>query len=322
VSFLAGWRLVFLVAPLLLLVAYVLAQRARQKAAVRFTSVEMLASVAPRRPGWQRHVAAVVLLAAVAVLVVGFARPLAASRVPRRHATVMLALDTSGSMISTDVAPNRLAAAQQAARNFVRALPPGVQLGLVMFSSGASVLVSPTSNRAAVLSAIDSLQATGATATGAAIDVSLNAISVLPVAGNGRRAPAAIVLMSDGNPTVGQGNLSPTAAVDAAALKAKAAGVPISTIAFGTETGTVDIQGRIVAVPSDPAAMAKIASESGGQTFTAETAGQLQSVYQQIGRVVGYQIHRHEVTAVFTGVALALVLLAAVAALAWNQRIL
>jgi Ca-activated chloride channel family protein len=225
-------------------------------------------------------------------------------------------------MIATDVAPTRLAAAQQAARNFVRALPSGVQLGLVSFASGASVLVAPTAHRGAVLTAIDDLQASGGTATGAAINLALNATSAQPVAANGKPAPAAIVLMSDGTPTIGQGSDSPAATVDAAAQKAKAAGVPISTIAFGTETGTVDIQGRTVSVPSDPAAMAKIASESGGQTFTAETAGQLQSVYQQIGRVVGYQVKHHEVTAVFTGVALALVLLAAMAALVWNQRIL
>ena len=108
----------------------------------------------------------------------------------------------------------------------------------------------------------------------------------------------------------------------AAVARMEWAGVPIDTIAFGTQNGTVDIQGRTVAVPADPAAMAQIATQSGGQTFTAETATQLKDVYQQIGRVVGYQSHQHEITATFTGIALALALLAGIAALIWRQQLL
>jgi Ca-activated chloride channel homolog len=320
-TFLSSGRLVLLAAPLALLAAYLLVQRARRKVVVRFTSVDMLASVAPRRPGWQRHIPAGILLGSLVVLVIGFARPAQAVRTPRQRATVVLALDTSGSMVANDVAPSRLAAAQEAARGFVNALPSGVQLGLVAFSSNARVLVPPTTDRTTVLAAIASLQAGGGTATGDAIDLSLNAITALPPGANGKAAPAAIVLMSDGTPTIGRGPESPAQAVTSAAAAAKQAGVPINTIAFGTQDGTVNIDGQIIPVPSDPAAMAQIASETNGRTFTAQTANQLKSVYGQIGRVVGYDVHRSEITAWFTGIALVLAIAAAISALVWNQRL-
>jgi Ca-activated chloride channel family protein len=321
VTFLSAWRLAFLVVPLGLLVAYLAAQRARQKTAVRFTSVDMLASVAPRRPGWQRHLPTAALIAAIVALIVGFAQPARAIRTPRQRASVILVLDTSGSMIANDVAPSRLAAAQQGARNFVTALPSGIQLGLEAFSTGPRMLVAPTTDRAAVLAAVDGLSAGGGTATGDAITLSLNAITALPPAANGKPAPAAIVLMSDGSPTIGTGDQSPTQSADNAASAAGQAGVKVHTIAYGTATGTIAVGGQTIPVPADPAAMARIAALSGGQTFTAETAGQLRSVYDQIGRAVGYDVHRREITAWFTGLGLVMAMAGAIAALIWTQRV-
>ncbi len=320
-TFVASWRLLFLVAPVALLVAYLLVQRSRPRVAVRFTSVDLLASVAPRRSGWQRHVASAALLGAMVLLVLGFAQPARVERTPKQRATVVLTLDISGSMVANDVTPSRLAAAQQAARGFVNALPPGVQLGLVSFSTSASVLVPPTSDRASVLAAINNLQAGGGTATGDAIRLALSSISTLPPGADGKAAPAAIVLMSDGTPTIGRGGTSPRQSVDDASAAAKQADVKIDTIAFGTQDGTVVVEGQTIAVPSDPAAMARIASSTGGQTFTAQTADQLKSVYHQIGRVVGYDVHRHEITAWFTGIGFAVAALAGIAALLWTQRI-
>jgi Ca-activated chloride channel family protein len=320
-TFLSSWRLLLLAGPAALLVAYLLAQRARRRTVVRFTSVDMLASVAPRRPGWQRHIAAGALLGALVLLVIGFAQPARALRTPRQRATVILTLDTSGSMVAGDVSPSRLGAAQQAAKTFVRALPSGVQLGLVTFSNTASVLVAPTSDRTTVLAAIDTLRADGGTATGDAIQLSLNAIAALPPGADGKKAPAAIVLMSDGAPTIGRGDQSATQAVTAASAAAKQAGVHINTIAFGTTDGVVVVQGRAIGVPADPAAMAQIASDTGGRTFTATSASQLRSVYNEIGRVVGYDVHRHEITAWFAGIGLAVAMVAAIAALIWNQRL-
>lgn len=320
-TFLSGWRLAFLAAPLALVVAYVLAQRSRQKAAVRFTSVGMLASVAPRRPGWQRHLPTAALIAAMVLLIVGFAQPARAVRTPKQRATVILVLDTSGSMIAGDVSPSRLAAAQLGARNFATALPSGVQLGLESFSSGSRMLVAPTTDRSSVLAAIDALTAGGGTATGDAITMALSAIKALPPAADGKPAPAAIVLMSDGSPTIGTGDATPEQSAEDAATAAGQAGVKIHTIAYGTTNGVVDIGGQSIPVPADPAAMARIAGLSGGQTFTAATASQLRSVYDQIGRAVGYDTHRREITAWFTGLGLLLAVGAAAGALVWTQRV-
>jgi Ca-activated chloride channel family protein len=321
-TFLSSGRLLLLAAPLALLVAYLIAQRARHRVALRFTSVDLLASVAPRRSGWQRHIPAAALLAALVVLVLGFAQPARAVRTPRQRATIVLALDVSASMSATDVAPNRLAAAEQEARGFVNALPPGLQLGLLSFDRTARMLVAPTSDRSTVLAAINGLQIGPGTATGDAIYLALDAVAAAPPGADGTKAPAAIVLMSDGTPTIGRGDQTPAQTVASAAAAAKQAGVAISTIAFGTQDGTVTIQGRMIPVPADPAAMADIAQATGGRSFTAESASQLKSVYDQIGRVVGYDVHQHEITVWFTGIALAMALLAAIAALIWSQRIL
>jgi Ca-activated chloride channel family protein len=277
--------------------------------------------VAPPRPGWQRHLPAAAFLGALLIFVLGFAQPARLISVPKQRATVVLTLDTSGSMVATDVAPTRLAAAQQAARGFVKALPSGVQIGLVDFSTSASVLVAPTSDRASVLAGIDGLQAGGGTATAAAIKLSVQTITTLPVGKGDQKAPGAIVLMSDGSPTIGENGMSPSASVASEAAAAKAAGVKINTIAFGTANGTITIQGEVLPVPADPTAMAQIASATNGKTFTAQSADQLKSVYSEIGRLVGYNVLHRDISAWFIGIAIALMIAAAAAALTWNQRL-
>jgi Ca-activated chloride channel family protein len=321
-TFLDSWRLVFLVVPILLLVAYVIRQRQRQKYAVRFTSVDLLASVAPRRPGWQRHLPAAGMLAAIALLVFGVARPAQTTKVARERGTVIVALDTSESMGATDVDPNRLDAAKQAARRFVESLPEGLQVGLLSFDENASMVVSPTSDRDAVRAGISQLQLGPGTATGPAISLALQAIAALPPGADGKPAPAVIVLMSDGTPTIGTGDLSPAEAVTQATTAAKAVSVPINTIAFGTPDGTVTVQGQQHPVPADPEAMARIANDTGGETFDAETADQLSRTYSKIATTIGYDTETHEITVWFTAFGLVAAALAAVAALVWSQRLL
>jgi len=312
---------VILAAPLALLVAYVVAQRARRKYALRFTSVDLLASVAPRRPGWQRHVSAALMLCAVAALAFGFARPTSTKKVARQRGTILLAIDTSGSMAATDVSPSRLVSAQAAARRFVSGLPAGLKVGLLQFDTTARVLVAPTTDHVPVLAAVDSLSIGGGTATGVAIESALDAVAALPAGADGKKAPAAVVLMSDGSPTIGAPGQTPDETVTEATAAAKKAGVPIDTIAFGTPSGTVTIQGETVPVPADPDAMAKIASASGGKSFTATTGNELNAVYDQIRKVVGFDTVRTDITEWFTGLALLLAVLAAGAALVWMQRI-
>ncbi len=158
-TFLSGWRLILLLAPIALLVAYLLVQRRRHTQVLRFTSVDLLDSVAPKRSGWQRHVPAVGVLASLVVMTIAFAQPAMALRTPVDRATLLLTLDTSGSMTADDVDPTRLDAAKDRARAFVDSLPDGVQVGIVTFNSNARLVVAPTQDRAALLNGIDSLEA-------------------------------------------------------------------------------------------------------------------------------------------------------------------
>ena len=320
-TFLSPARLLLLAVPVALLVAYLIAQRLRRRDVVRFTSVDLLASVAPRRPGWQRHLPAAGLLLALVCLTVGFARPTAATRVPRESGNVVLALDTSNSMGATDVAPSRLAAAVAAAKSFVNGLPHGLHVGVVSFDRTARLLVAPTADRATVLTSIERLELGPGTATGDALFTSLNTINATPVGADGKTPPAVVVLMSDGTPTVGQGDESPEQTVTRANQAAKQAGVPVDTIAYGTSQGTVDLQGQQYRVPADPAALEAIAAATGGKAFTATTGGELASVYDQITRTVGYTTQHREVTAWFTGLGLLICALAGSAALVWTNRL-
>ena len=320
-NFLSPWRLALLLVPALLAAAYVVMQRRRQQYAVRFTSVDLLGAVAPRRSGWQRHVAPALVALALVTLVVGFARPAHAVRVPRQRATVMLALDTSGSMGATDVSPSRLVAAEAAAKKFVDGLTPGIKVGLLSFDDTARVLVTPTADRTTVLDALTRLRLGGGTATGDAISLALDTISTQPADAKGGKVPAAIVLMSDGTPTVGRGDESPEQTLAAASTSAKQAGVPVDTIAFGTANGTVTSRGQTVPVPSDPAAMAKIAGDTSGRTFTAASGSELASVYKQIGRLVGFDKVTKELAVPVTGIAIVVLVIACAGALLWAPRI-
>ena len=303
---------------LLLLVAAVAAAygwqavRGARRHAVRFTNLDLLASVAPKRPGWRRHLPAALLVLSLAAMVVSLARPTRDERVPRERATVLLAIDVSISMDATDVPPSRLEAAQAAATTFARRLPPRINLGLVSFAGSATVRVAPTTDREAVVSAIDRLELAEATAIGDAVLACLDAIESMPV--DGEPVPASVVLMSDGETTVGVPN-------SRAAAAAERAGVPITTIGFGTDEGTIRYEGRVLPVPVNEEDLAQLAETTGGRTFSAATGEELQSVYEDIGSSVGYETEPREVGRWFTGVALALATLAAVGSLVWFSRI-
>jgi Ca-activated chloride channel homolog len=318
-TFLAGWWLLLLLAPLALLSAYVAAQRARARYSVRFTDVELLASVAPKRPGWQRHVAGGLLLAALSMMAVALGRPAIITRTPRERATVMLTLDTSASMAATDVTPSRLDAAKTQAKTFVAHLPAGIKVGVIQFSTTASVVAAPSVNRDTVNSAINGLQEDGGTATGDAIQLALQAIKALPVAVGNKPAPAVIVLLSDGTPTLPRDDA--IGAAEAAAQAAAAAHVAIDTIAFGTANGAVQVQGQLIPAPADPDTMTQIAVDSNGTAFTATSQDELGKVYDSIGRAVGYDLHKRDVSSWFIGIALLIGISAACASLIWMHRL-
>jgi Ca-activated chloride channel homolog len=316
--FSSPWWLLTLVGVAVLLVGYVVLQLRRKRYVARFSNVALLASVAPRRPGWRRHLTFAMLLLALIVLSLGVARPTATVRVPRDRATVMMAIDVSESMQATDVLPDRIRAAQSAAEQFADLLPPQINLGLVKFGGVASVLVPPTLDRDSVKKAIAGLQLESSTAIGEAVFACLDAINVFSqssTAKGDKPAPARIVLMSDGANNRGRSVASAEAA-------AKTASVPVSTIAFGTDTGTVDIDGQDIPVPADKATLSDLASQTGGTFHTAASAQQLAEVYANIGTQIGYTTTRRDISWRFLALGLLLGLGAGATSLLWAGRLL
>ena len=315
-TFIEQGRLWLLLGVLALAISYLINQRRRSKYAVRFTNLALLDSVAPKRPGWRRHLPAVMLLLALAGMVGAFAKPARDVRVPRERATIMMAIDTSVSMEATDVAPSRLKAAQNAAKEFVNLLPPRLNVGLVTFNGTAVVKVAPTQDREELLAAIDQLRLGERTAIGEAIYASLDAIKSAPKASDGKKVPARIVLMSDGETTSGRPDAQ-------AAAAAKKANVPVSTIAFGTSGGVIDLPGQEgpIAVPVNPAALAKVANATGGTAFTAATQNELKRVYEDIGSSVGYTTELKDITGTFVGWSLVFLFLTAGLSQLWFSRL-
>lgn len=313
-SFLAPHRLWLLVAVAGLLAAYVLLQRRRPTYALRFTELDLLASLVPRSATWRRHLPAALLLLSLVALTTAFARPEADVEVPRERATIVVALDTSVSMEATDVAPDRIGAARESAAAFVAGLPETFNVGLVSFSGTASVVVPPTQDHDLVVAAVRGLELGPSTAIGEAVFASLDAIRTVPGDPGQDPPPAAVVLLSDGTNTVGR-------EVPLAVQAAVEAGVPVSTIAYGTPDGTVLVQGQRIPVPVDRPTLERLAEETGGTSFTAESGEELAAVYEDIGSSVGTTTERREVTAAVTGLALALGVAAAVASLVWGARL-
>ena len=221
---------------------------------------------------------------------VAMAGPTNDVRIPRNRAVVMLVIDVSQSMRATDVAPSRLAAAQEAAKQFADQLTPGINLGLIAYAGTATVLVSPTTNRDATKAAIDKLQLADRTATGEGIFTALQAIATVGavIGGGDEPPPARIVLMSDGKETVPSNPDNPKGAYTAART-AKDQGVPISTVSFGTPYGYVEINDQRQPVPVDDEMLKKIADLSGGNAYTASSLEQLKEVFTSLQEQIGYE---------------------------------
>jgi Ca-activated chloride channel family protein len=318
-TFLATQRLWLFVLVIAMAVAYVVLQTRRRTYAVRFTNLDLLQSVAPRSPGWRRHIPALFLLAALSLLIVSLARPAREERVPRERATVIMAIDTSLSMMAEDVAPDRLTAAQAAAKTFLDILPPKINVGLVSFNGTGTILVPPTTDRAQVRRAIDGLELDERTAIGEAIFTSLQAIRQAPPAEGdeeNEEVPARIVLMSDGKTTVGRPD-------SVGAQAAKDAGVPVNTIAFGTENGVIILPEEPAPVPVDVdhEALEAIADQTEGKAFRAATEGELREVYRNIGSSIGYEIEFQEVGRWFVGTGFIVLLLGSCLSLVWFSRL-
>jgi len=314
IRFLQPWWLLAVVPVLVVAGVYVWRQFHRRAYAVRFTNVDLLRTLAPKGLGWRRHLAASALLLSMLALATAMARPAVDAEEPLERATIMLAIDVSLSMEAKDVAPSRIEAAQEAAKKFVAELPPTHNLGLVAFSKAANVLVSPTKDRASVIQAIDALVLAQATATGEAVFTCLEAIRLVPADGAAGAPPARIVLLSDGYRTSGR-------SVEEAAAAAAAANVPVSTIAFGTDAGVVEIEGRAQQVPVDRQALSQLAESTRGFFYEADSVDELNRVYEDMGSSIGHRVTPREVTQWYAGVGLLLALIASAMSLLWTSRL-
>ncbi len=307
----------------LALIAYLVAQRRRRRYVVRFTNLDLLENVVADSPRWRRHIPAVLTLLALSALVVGMARPQVAVAVPREEATVILAMDSSGSMTATDVEPDRMTAAREAASSFVDGLPDGFRVGVVSFSNEADVVVPPTVDHDEALRGLSALRADNGTALGDAIARSVDlGVTNLDeqIAANSSETPVVVLLLSDGANTTG--DYQPLEA----AQKAKDANIPVYTVALGTDEGTVqgpDGYGgmRTIRVPPDPETLSRVAELTGGKFFEAADQSALESVYDEIGSQVGVEHEQRELTVFFTAAGAALLLLGGALSTLWFGRI-
>jgi Ca-activated chloride channel family protein len=290
-------------------------RRRAQKYAVRYTGVATLSAVIGTTPVWRRHLPTALALLAMASLVLALAKPNRTVAVPAEQASVVLVTDHSRSMMATDVSPTRLEAARAAALRFLAKVPGPVRVGAVAYSDAPDAVQAPTTRRDDVRRIINGLIADGSTATGDALAAALDGIS--RDRKNGKRPPAAIVLLSDGKTTTGRDPLQ-------VARQAGRAKVPIFTVALGTPGATIPNPypyASPLPVPPDPATLKAIAAESKGRAYTVEDAGELQSIYQRLGSSIGTKKRQQEITAVFAIGGLLLLAGAAAASLRWSGRL-
>jgi Ca-activated chloride channel family protein len=308
------WLLGLTLVPLAIM-AYQASRRRGSRYAVRFTAVPALKAAATAVPAWRRHLPAALALAALAALVLALAKPEKTVAVPIERASIMLVTDHSRSMSATDVEPDRLSAAQRAARTFLNTLPDQVRVGAVAFSDTPDAVQAPSSDHDDARRIVDGQVADGATATGAALEVAIDALKNDKQ--KGKRPPSAIILLSDGKTTVPPDPVP--IARTAGQLK-----IPIYTVALGTRDATVPNPnpfGTPLLVAPDPATLREIARVSGGKAFTAEDSDSLKSIYKTLGSQLGTKEQKKQITASFAIGGLVLLLGAAGASLRFAGRL-
>jgi Ca-activated chloride channel homolog len=311
-------------------VAYVLLERRRARYAVRFTNLDVLASVLPAGGTAQRRrfVPPALFALALAVALVGVARPEIAHSVAREQATVIMVIDASGSMVANDVAPTRLAAAQEAMRKFVKRLPGRFQVGLVTFSSQPRVTVPVTDDHDLIVQSIEHITPFGGTAIGDAIARAVDLLRQRPGAtgvplgpprAGEKVPPSAIVLMSDG--AQNRGRLQPLQA----SLRAKRLKIPVYTVALGTPGGKIKISdgafSETISVPPDPRTLRQVALETGAQSFNATNAGRLNAAWEALASRLASKREYREATFIFLGGAALLLLGAGTASFFFSPRL-
>lgn len=317
------WYFLGLLAVVVVIVGYLWVQNKRRTRVLRFTNMDVLDQVAQsQKPSRWRHVPAALLVAALALMTTAMAGPTDDVRVPRNRAVVMLVIDVSESMAATDVAPSRIAAARDAAARFADQLTPGINLGLVKYSSSAVMLVAPTADHDAVKRAVGTLEPEPRTSTGEGIYTALQAIATAGavMGGGDGPPPARIVLISDGKETVPGDPNEPRGAFSAARA-ARDQHVPISTISFGTPYGSVTIEDQQIPVPVDDSTLQQIVEITKGQAYHAGSLAELNAVYAELEQQVGYEMVRGDASASWIGLALLAMAAAVGTGIVVNRRL-
>ena len=298
-------------------------QRRRRSYVVRFTNLDLLENVVAESPRWRRHVPAALTLLALTALVIGIARPEVAVAVPREEATVILAMDSSGSMTATDVAPDRMTAAREAASSFVEGLPDGFRVGVVSFSNEADVVVPPTEDRDEASRALQALQADNGTALGDAIarsvDLGLTSLDEQPPPqrrGHAGRRPRPLrrcehdrrLRAARGRP---EGGRRERAGLHRRARHRRRHDPGPRRLRRHAHDPR----------PARPETLAEVAEMTGGTFFEAADEDALQSVYDEIGSQVGVEHEQRELTVLFTAAGALLLLLGGALSTLWFARI-
>ena len=339
-----------LIVPVVVLL-YLYLLRRKNKLALRYANLSLVREAMVGRVGFRRHVPPLLFLAALTLMVAAAARPQAVMTLPSQRSTVILTIDVSGSMRAEDVAPNRLAAAQEAAKAFINEQPHDVRIGVVAFASTALLVQAPTFNREDVLKAVERFELQRGTAIGSGILVSLKTLfpdgnfeinrsrdriqaywnqldqqegrqGNAPLSNDpapvppGSNANSVIILLSDGQATTGP---DPTEA----ARKAAERGVRVFTVGLGSRDGAVvGFGGRNMRVQLDEEGLQRIADVTRGQYFRAQSAADLKTIYKSLNTQLIMETKKTEITAFFSAAAAILALLAAGLSLLWFNRIL
>jgi Ca-activated chloride channel homolog len=327
ITFKSPWLLLCLLLIPVVVALYVWLERRRAARAARWASPALLPNMVAGSPGSKRYIPAAIFGLAVLFLLVGFARPQAKFRTAKDGATVVLMVDVSGSMGANDVKPSRLLAADDAITQFVKKLPSKYRAALVTFSNAITVKVPPTYDRTALLAALPKKTELEGTALGDALtEAVLVAQKAVGKSTPGHaHPPASILLVSDGGQNAG------TVQPNAAAAKARKAGIAVSTVSVGTASGTVHqkipygTQGKtfplVSQVPVDATTLKSVAKTSGGHFYAAHSATQLEQVYKQLGTKLVYADKYREITVDVTIGALVLILVAAGLSAYWFRRL-
>jgi len=297
----------------ILVVLYVVAQMQRRKYALRFTNVALLSQVAGKGPGIRRHIPAVLFLSGLTFLLISLARPEATIRIPKDEASVVVAIDVSGSMQAEDLKPNRMEAAKSAAQALVDTVPDQLQLALISFNAGANLNVPLSRDKDAIRRSIDRLSANGGTAIGEAIFLGLDQLANRQVDPQAEKNQAIIVLLSDGTNTSGR-------APEMGLERARQEGVKIYTIGVGERGANPTLRsGQRVGL--DETTLQRIAEATDGEYFYAANAGDLERVYADLGSQISWVEEKTEVTALFSALGAMFFTLAGLLSLWWFSRL-